>query len=659
MGLVRNGKFLFSWMIGGAQGTGVDSSANVYAYAAASAGYYVYGKREYYSNIKGRHSYFSVLASDRPVNSIIDDVHLLVSFDAETVFRHASEVVPGGGIIYDKDLEGERLKNIPSIEQRIVEEISKELEENGLGDTLKDLLKLAESRGVRLFPIPYMDLLRKTGEIIGQTQLSALVRMVNTMAVAASFAILKADPSHLYKGLNYSFRAKKKVVEMNIKACEVVYDYVRSNFSDDFAYSLPNRPRSDEVILISGTSMVGIAKIYAGCRFQTYYPITPAADESVYLEDKMTFRVDSTSELDYPPVAETKTLTDKGNIVVIQTEDEIAAINMAVGASLTGVRAATATSGPGFSLMAEGLGWAGMNEVPVVVTHYQRAGPSTGLPTRHEQGDLLFSAFAGHGEFPRIVIASGDILEAFYDTVKAFNYAEKYQVPVIHLLDKAIANATQTIRLSEIGDVVIERGEIANDVAPGERYKRFKFTETGISPRAPLGNRGTIFWNTGDEHDEYGHIDEDPINRTRMMEKRMGKLRIIEETVPSSEKISIYGDDSPDVWLISWGSTKGPIIDALNLLGVGYKIGFLQVRMLYPFPGQVVAEKLRNAERIVDVEQNYSGQMGRLLTMTTGIKPTNYILKYNGRPFSSTEIKDALVEVLQKDTKRVVMNRGA
>jgi len=650
---------LFSWMIGGAQGTGVDSSANVYAYALASAGYYVYGKREYYSNIKGRHSYFSVLASDNPVNSIIDDVHLLASFDAETVFRHASEVVPGGGIIYDKDLEGERLKNIPTIEQRIVKEITNELEENGMGDTLKDLLKLAESRGVRLFPIPYMDLLRKTGEIIGQTQLSALVRMVNTMAVAASFAILKADPSHLYKGLNYSFRAKKKVVDMNIKACEVVYDYVRSNFSDDFAYSLPNRPKSDEVMLISGTSMVGIAKIYAGCRLQTYYPITPAADESVYLEDKMTFRVDSSSELDYPPMAETKTLTDKGNIVVIQTEDEIAAINMAVGASLTGVRAATATSGPGFSLMAEGLGWAGMNEVPVVVTHYQRAGPSTGLPTRHEQGDLLFSVFAGHGEFPRIVIASGDILEAFYDTVRAFNYAEKYQVPVIHLLDKAIANATQTIRLSDIGEVVIERGEIANEVAPGERYKRFKFTEGGISPRAPLGNRGTIFWNTGDEHDEYGHIDEDPVNRTRMMEKRMSKLKLIEETIPISEKVSTYGDDSPDVWLISWGSTKGPIIDALDLLGDGYRIGFLQVRMLHPFPGRVVVERLRNAERIVDVEQNYSGQMGMLLTMTTGIKPTNYILKYNGRPFSSTEIRDALIEILQKDTKRVVMNRGA
>jgi len=646
-------------MIGGAQGTGVDSSANVYAYAVASAGYYGYGKREYYSNIKGRHSYFSVLSSDRPVNSIIDDVHLLASFDAETVFRHASEVVSGGGIIYDKDLENERLKNIPSIEQRIKEEITKELSENGMDDTLRSLLKLTESRGVRLYPIPYMDLLKRVGEIIGQPQLSALVRMINTMAVAASFAVLRADPNHLYNGLFYSFRAKKKVVEMNIKACEVVYDYVKSNFSDDFAYSLPNRSRSEEVMLISGTSMVGIAKIYSGCRFQTYYPITPAADENVYLEDKMTFRVDGTSELDYPEVAETKTLIDKGNIVVIQTEDEIAAINMAIGASLTGVRAATATSGPGFSLMAEGLGWAGMNEVPVVVTLYQRAGPSTGLPTRHEQGDLLFSVFAGHGEFPRIVIASGDMLEAFYDTVRAFNYAEKYQVPVIHLLDKAIANCTQTMRLSEIGDVVIERGEFVQELAPGESYKRFRHTETGISPRAPLGKAGTIFWNTGDEHDEYGHIDEDPTNRTRMMEKRMGKLRVIEETVPSHEKISIYGEDSPDVWIISWGSTKGAIIDALDLLGDSHRIGFIQVKMLHPFPGQLLAERLRDAGRIIDVEQNYSGQMSKLLTMSTGIRPTNYILKYNGRPFSSTEIRDALVEILQKGTKRVVMNRGA
>ena len=139
----------------------------------------------------------------------------------------------------------------------------------------------------------------------------------------------------------------------------------------------------------------------------------------------------------------------------------------------------------------------------------------------------------------------------------------------------------------------------------------------------------------------------------------MGKLRLIEETVPSEEKISIYGDKSSDVWLISWGSTKGPIIDALDMLGDDYGVGFIQVKMLYPFPGQLVAEMFRNAGRIIDVEQNYSGQMSKLLTMSTGIKPTNYILKYNGRPFSSTEIRDALVEILQKDTKRVIMNRGA
>ncbi len=645
-------------MIGGAQGTGVDSSANVYAYAAASAGYYVYGKREYYSNIKGRHSYFSVVASDAPVNSIIDDVHLLASFDAETVFRHASEVVHGGGIIYDKDLVGERLKNIPTIETRLANEIRGELEKNGLGDTLMDVLKLAESRGVRLFPIPYIDLLKKVGEIIGQSQLSALMRMVNTMAVAASFAILNADLTHLYKGLSYSFRAKKKIVDMNIKACEVVYDYVKSNFSNDFPYSLPNLTGREEVMLISGTSIVGIAKLYAGCRFQTYYPITPAADECVYLEDKMTFNIDASSDLEYPSIAETKTIMDKGNIVVIQTEDEIAAINMAIGAALTGVRASTSTSGPGFSLMAEGLGWAGMNEVPVVVTHYQRGAPSTGLPTRHEQGDLLFSVFTGHGEFPRIVIASGDMIEAFYDTIKAFNYAEKYQVPVIHLLDKAIANSTQTLKLSDIKETIIERGELVGDSLSDEPYRRFKITETGISPRAPLGSRNHIYWNTGDEHDEYGHIDEDPVNRTRMMEKRMGKLRIIEEEVPDKDRVAIHGEESSENWILSWGSTKGAILDALEFLGNGYEFGFMQVKMLHPFPGKIVYNILKNAKRIIDIEQNYSGQAGRLLTMNTGIRPTNYILKYNGRPFSSTEIRDALIEVMKRDTKRIVMNRG-
>jgi len=655
----NNAPLRLSWMIGGAQGSGVDSSANAFGYAVASAGYNVYGKREYYSNIKGEHSYFSIVVSEGPVRSTVEHVHLLATFDAETVFRHAWEVVPGGGIIYDKAQEGERLKNIPTIEHRVASEIKQKLEDNGLGDTVRDVLKIAEQRGVKLYPVPYMDLLKKAGEKIGQTQLSVLTRMINVMAVAASFELLKLDVAYLSNGLNYAFRAKKKVVDMNVEASQVVMDYVRDNYDGSFQYTLRPQKKPQDTIFIDGTRIVGVAKIAAGCRLQTYYPITPASDESVFLEDNQVFEIYSNVELEYPHIAETQNIAKSGCIAVIQTEDEIAAINAAIGASLAGVRASTATSGPGFSLMAEGIGWAGMNEVPVVVTLYQRGGPSTGLPTRHEQGELLFSIFAGHGEFPRIVLASGDLEEAFYDTIKAFNYAERFQLPVIHLLDKSIANSTQTIKIPRLDNVVIDRGYWADEEYLAKGYKRFEFTESGISPRVALGTRGGIFWNTGDEHDELGHITEDPVIRTKMMEKRMGKLKVADESIPPEEKISIYGDQSSDTWVISWGSTKGPILDGMDLLAEeGVNIAFLQVRLLHPFPDKLVEEVLQGAKRIIGLEQNYSGQLSRLLTMNTGIKPTNQIVKYNGRPFMSTEVRDCIMAVLKDNVKRVVTNKG-
>jgi 2-oxoglutarate ferredoxin oxidoreductase subunit alpha len=587
----------------------------------------------------------------------------LASFDAETVFRHAHEVVDGGAIIYDASQEGESLKNIPTIEERVKTDLSRWLRDEGVGETLKDVLTLAKRRGVKLYPIPYMDLIKKTGEILGEQQLTLLMRMVNTMAVAASFALLKADINRLHRGLTYAFRAKKAVVEMNFTGCKVVYDYVKSNFSDDFPISLPNRPLPQDLVLVNGTSIVGIAKIEAGCRFQTYYPITPAADESVYLEDKQVFDLNMVDggDYEYPHLAENRQLSGKGHILVVQTEDELAAIDMAVGASLAGVRAATSTSGPGFSLMAEGLGWAGMNEVPVVITIYQRGGPSTGLPTRHEQGDLLFTIFAGHGEFPRIVMASGDMEEAFYDTIKAFNYAEKFQLPVIHLLDKSLANSTQSIHIPTIGDVVLDRGLLINEHLDGKSgYKRFQFTDNNISPRAPIGTRGAIFWNTGDEHDELGHISEDPVIRTRMMDKRMSKLEFVKESIPTEEKVVVHGGQDSDTWIISWGSTKGPILDALEMLreeGID-SISFLQLKILHPFPAEACSEILSGAKRIIDIEQNYSGQMAKLLAMEAGIRPTNWILKYNGRPFSSTEVADAVKDVLSRNIKRLVTNRG-
>ncbi|MCJ7559872.1 2-oxoglutarate ferredoxin oxidoreductase subunit alpha, partial [Candidatus Bathyarchaeota archaeon] len=343
-------------------------------------------------------------------------------------------------------------------------------------------------------------------------------------------------------------------------------------------------------------------------------------------------------------------------------EDEIAAINSASGAALAGARAATSTSGPGFSLMVEGLSWAGNDEVPVVITYYQRGAPATGLPTRHGQADLRFTIHAGHGEFPRIILASGDIEECFYDAAKVFNLAEKYQMPVIHLLDKAMANCSQTYPVFDYGKFKIERGQILTEKElENQEYRRFRFTETGLSPRVVLGTKNGVHWYTGDEHNEIGHISEEPLNRRLMVEKRMKKLELVEKEVPIEEKLKFFGDKDSENIVVSWGSPKGAIIESLNMLKQeGFSLGFMQIRLIHPLPAEYVKKALEGKKRIIDIEDNYSGQLGGIIKEKTGIAPNFHILKYTGRPMTTTEVYDALKAVLtDKASERQVLMVGS
>ena len=640
----------FSWMIGGAQGSGVDTPASIFAKAVATAGYHVYGTREYYSNIKGEHSYFQVRFGPKFLRSHLNSVDLLSTFDDETVARHAFEVRKDGAIVFDKDLAGNSIEDIPTIEPNVMKALKAELDKQGLPYTIDGVLEAARRRGVHLYPIPYSDLLKVVAEKTGETMLSSLTRMTNVMSVAGSFALLSFPQKALEDAILRQFRSKPKVAQTNIAAVGATYDYVSHNFGASFGYKLPAPNRSDKRILVRGSTVVGIGKIAAGCRLQTYYPITPASDESEYLESHETVDIDGQG---------------KGAFVVIQTEDEIAAVLMAVGGGLAGVRAATSTSGPGFSLMAEGIGWAGMNEVPVVVTLYQRGGPSTGLPTRHEQGDLRFALHTGHGEFPRIVLASGDLEETFYDVNKAFNLAEVYQLPVIHLLDKAMANADQTVPRFAPEKLKVDRGLFLKgplSESELENFRRFKFTESGVSPRPMIGAEGGIYWNSGDEHDEKGHISEDPTNRDMMMEKRMRKLDLAAKEIPLEDKLVFHGPVDAPLTVISWGSPKGAILDAMEALKEQDKISanFLQLRLLNPFPVEEVTRALSRSKKLVDVEMNYSGQFAGLLREKTGISVEHMVVKYNGRPMSCEEVYDALKQVAKGTApKRVVLRSGA
>jgi 2-oxoglutarate/2-oxoacid ferredoxin oxidoreductase subunit alpha len=655
----------FSWMIGGAQGSGVDTSANIFARAAASGGLHVFGKREYYSNIKGEHSYFQVRVSKKVVRSHVDTVDMLATFDDETLARHALEVRKEGAIVYDPDLEHNKVENIPTIEAPAMESLTKELSSNGLGTEMKDVVELARRRGVHIYPIPYLELLKKVGEQFGETSLSSLARMVNVMAVAASFALLGYDEESVKEAVRRQFKSKPKVAEMNAGAVGAAYEYVKSKYNGGMGFKLQPVKTEEKRLFVRGNSAVAIAKELAGCRLQTYYPITPASDESEFLEAREVIDLDGSAGLENPQVGEAQLLQKKGSIAVIQTEDEIAAVTMAIGGGLSGARSATSTSGPGFSLMAEGLGWAGMNEVPLVVTLYQRGGPSTGLPTRHEQGDLRFALHAGHGEFPRLILASGDLEEAFYDTLRVFNYAERYQTPVIHLIDKALANSDITLPPYDVNRVKIERGAMIKGVPAqppeGGEFHRFSRTPTGVSPRPVLGTPGGVYWNTGDEHDELGHISEDPTNRNAMMQKRMSKLELADREIPLKERVNFYGPKEASITLVSWGSTKGAILDAMEWLKQdGIIVNFLQVRLIHPFPTEYVKEVLSKAQKIVDVEMNYSGQLGGLIMERTCIPIEQYIVKYNGRPMSCEEVYEAVSLVSQgKAPKKVVLTRGA
>jgi 2-oxoglutarate ferredoxin oxidoreductase subunit alpha len=643
-----------TWVIGGAQGSGVDSAANIFSRACAQAGMYIFGKREFYSNIKGEHSYFTVRVSEEPVRSHVDDIDILVSFDAETVFRHGDRVTKNGAIIYDSTLTQTTVQEVHSIDYHASERIAKMLQAHSKPVTVQGMLDYAKDNGAILYKIPYFSLLKQFSEKINDPSLSKLTRMVNVMALSASMAILDFDSEILDKAIKFVFRAKPKVADSNIAAARYAYNYIKSQFDlTKSKLKLNSRQPSQNIILVQGNQSSAMGKITAGCRFQTYYPITPASDDSEFLESNQIIR---------------QTDNNDGSIVVVQTEDEIAAITMAIGGALTGARSATATSGPGFSLMAEALGWAGMNEVPLVVSLYQRAGPATGLPTRHEQGDLMFAINAGHGEFPRIVFASGDIEESFYDTIKAFNFAEKYQMPVIHLLDKAIANSIMTCKIFDQNKVTIDRGQllqtIPNSTPTGEggHYLRFKLDENPVSPRVTLGTENGIFWNTGDEHSEEGHISEDPVVRVNMMNKRLGKLDLALKEISNEDKAVMYGEeDSTDgLTLLSWGSTKGAILDALDrLLAEGKKIKFIQIRLMHPFPAVLLEQMLENTKVLVDIEMNYTSQLGLLLKQNLNRDANYRIVKYNGRPMSSSEVYNAIKRIINGDApRRIVLENG-
>ena len=632
--------FDYSWLIGGPQGSGVDTAANIFSRVGAKLGYHVFGKREYHSNIKGLHSYFVVRLSDKKIRSNINGANIMVAYDAETLVRHGLDIIKDGAIIYDASIVNTTVDQIPTLEASHKARLLKFFNSKNMEPNVSSILDLAKENGVKVYPISFRDILSNIANELNSPELSRMVRLFNVLGVSFSLGILKAPIEPLLEAIEDTFSKKPSIVDLNKKAANFSYNYASAKFSD-FNSSISKIDKESNTLLVQGHQGSALGKIVCGCRFQSYYPITPASDESEFLETHEILQVKE----DRP-----------GSTVIVQTEDEISAIGMAVGASLTGVRSATSTSGPGFSLMAETLGWAGINETPVVITLFQRSGPSTGLPTRQGQDDLLFAINAGHGEFPRIVYASGDVEDSFYDTCKCFNFADIFQVPVIHILDKFIASSVVTCKRFEPDLISIDRGKLLEKI-DGD-YKRFAHSPDGISPRSKLGLENGVFWNTGDESDEYGHISEDPVNRIQMMDKRQTKVEQMLSLIPKDDQAVAYG--KLDICIVSWGSPKGPILDAIEMhRNEGHEIGFIDIKLLHPFPTNYIKSMLKDSSIIIDIEANMTGQLASLIRENLLRDPDYYVLKYTGRPMTCIEIFDSLKKILEKKSeKKQVLSYG-
>jgi 2-oxoglutarate/2-oxoacid ferredoxin oxidoreductase subunit alpha len=446
----------------------------------------------------------------------------------------------------------------------------------------------------------------------------------NTAAYGALSVIFGFDPAPTREVIEERFRRRgAEALEKNLKALEIGRKAAQEAAGVAARYSVVDGDAHD-LILTTGNQAVALGFAVAGGRFFAGYPITPATEVMEYLQRYL------------PPLGG----------VVRQAEDELAAINMVIGAAYAGARAMTSTSGPGLSLMTEGIGHAGAAEIPILVADCQRVGPSTGEPTRHEQSDLAHLAHLGHGEFPRFIVAPADPVDCFDLTIEALNLAERWRLPVILLLDQALCQNTTTCARFELGHAKVDRGARLSEAqaAALEEYRVYGVTEDGVTPWAPPGTPGLWSEVTGNEHDEWGHVSVDPVNRRKMMRHRMEKMHRARAELPSGR---LFGPAGAKLGLLGFGSTSGPILEAQRLLGArGLASRYYQARTVFPVPAHELDPFLASVDVAYVVEHNYTGQFASLVR---GALPWHHaklrsLLKYDGSSFRAPEIVAGIQE---------------
>ncbi|KIY22972.1 MULTISPECIES: 2-oxoacid:acceptor oxidoreductase subunit alpha [Mesobacillus] len=532
-------------------------------------------------------------------------------------YRHFSSRIKGGHTnnkirVSTKEVRSisDDLDILVAFDQETVDVNYKELHEKGviLADAKFDPKKPEDTQAA-LYAVPFTEMASELGTSL----------MKNMVAIGATSAILDLDIQVFEEVVQEIFGRKgQQVVDKNMEAIKAGYEYTKEKLAGAEPMHLEKADGQKRLFMI-GNDAIAMGALAGGCRFMAAYPITPASEIMEYLIKKL------------PALGGT----------VIQTEDEIAAATMAIGANYGGVRAITASAGPGLSLKMEAIGLAGITETPIVIVDTQRGGPSTGLPTKQEQSDLMAMIYGTHGEIPKIVMAPSTVQEAFYDAAEAFNLAEEYQCPVIVLTDLQLSLGKQTVEPLNFDKVEIRRGKLKADDLPEIEnkgyFKRYEVTEDGVSPRVIPGMKNGIHHVTGVEHDETGKPSESAANRIAQMDKRFRKISHLKFDTPIHKNAP---HEEADLLIVGFNSTRGAIEEAMGRLEKdGLKVNHAHVRLIHPFPAEEMMQLVKSAKKVAVIENNATGQLANIMKMNVGgHEKIHKILKYDGNPFLPQEV---------------------
>ncbi|NMD69553.1 2-oxoacid:acceptor oxidoreductase subunit alpha [Bacillus sp. DNRA2] len=531
-------------------------------------------------------------------------------------YRHFSSRIKGGHTnnkirVSTKEVRSisDDLDILVAFDQETIDLNYKELHDNGviMADT-KFNPQQPEDTKASLYAVPFTEIATELGTSL----------MKNMVAIGATSAVLDLDIHVFEEVVNEIFGKKgQQVVDKNMEAIRSGFEYMKEKLGGSIETMHLEKADGQKRLFMIGNDAIAMGALAGGCRFMAAYPITPASEIMEYLIKKL------------PALGG----------AVIQTEDEIAAATMAIGANYGGARALTASSGPGLSLKMEAIGLAGMTETPIVIVDTQRGGPSTGLPTKQEQSDLMAMIYGTHGEIPKIVMAPSTVEEAFYDTAEAFNLAEEYQCPVIVLSDLQLSLGKQTVEPLSLDKVEIRRGKLVQEELPeiNGYFKRYEVTEDGVSPRSIPGQKYGIHHVTGVEHAETGKPSESAANRIAQMDKRFRKIENLKFDTPVYKNAP---HEEADLLIVGFNSTRGAIEEAIERLEKdGLKVNHAHVRLIYPFPSDDIQPLIESAKKVAVIENNATGQLANIMKMNVAsAHKLVKILKYDGNPFLPHEV---------------------